>query len=352
LDGELQWLAREHGCWYSRYADDLTFSTNRGSFPVALANFESITEVTAGAALQTVISTNGFSINPGKVRLQRRADRQAVTGLIVNEHANVDRRYIRRIRAMIHAWSKYGLPLAEEAFPAHDKKDRHPGAQPGFMAALKGRIAYLSMVRGPDDPIVQRFQSQLVNLLHGESVNHGLQKGVATVHMPRHPTSPGEERLRTVIFTDIVGSTALAASISEARYRAVIDRHDWLVRREFLRYGAREMNSTGDGFFAVIDDPTQGVHCAGAIAAVVRELDVEVRTGLHTGLVRIQGTRAYGFAISVGARVMGFAGPSEVLVSQTIHDLLLASDFEFRDRGEYQLRNVPGLWHLFQVMNP
>jgi RNA-directed DNA polymerase len=164
LDSELQALARDNGCWYTRYADDLTFSTSRRSFPRALAGVDDESRTFVGDELRHRVESNGFALNPAKTRLQTRDTRQSVTGLVVNERMNVDRRFIRRVRAMLHAWDKYGLERAQAYLSHWDKRDRYPGASPRFEDILRGRIAYLAMVRGGSDPLALRFKAQYENL--------------------------------------------------------------------------------------------------------------------------------------------------------------------------------------------
>ncbi len=169
MDSELLRLAQRTGCWYSRYADDLTFSTNRPTFPLDLAERGADADVVPGRALLRVIHSNGFRINEKKFRLQSRGSRQLVTGLVVNEKLNVRRRYVRQIRAMLNAWDKYRLEGAQAKFGDWYSKDRHPGANATFRTVLRGKIAYLGMVRGDDDDIVARFREQYENLSNGRS---------------------------------------------------------------------------------------------------------------------------------------------------------------------------------------
>lgn len=152
LDRELQQLAHSLGCRYSRYADDITFSFKQNRFPGALAHFDPNGEVVLGPSLSEIIRLNGFSPNKTKTRLQRAWDRQLVAGVIVNERLNVDRRFIRNIRAMLRNWDTRGLPAVQADLAAkYDHKDRYPGAAPDFARVLRGRIAYLAMIRDPSD---------------------------------------------------------------------------------------------------------------------------------------------------------------------------------------------------------
>lgn len=173
LDSELNILARRYKCVYSRYADDITFSRSSESFPKSLAVRDlsaSPPVTTLGAVLQTVIEANGFRVNPLKVRLQSQHERQEVTGLITNERVNVKREYVRRIRAMLHAWESYGHDAAESHyFQRYNKKSRATHKNPRFRQIVKGHIDYLAMVRGNDDRVVLAFQQKYA-LLTGNAV--------------------------------------------------------------------------------------------------------------------------------------------------------------------------------------
>ena len=176
MDSQLQKFAKQHRCFYTRYADDVTFSTYLRAFPVALAKFNSTGEVAVGNEIRRIINENGFKINSDKVRLQTKYRRQEVTGLTTNEFPNVKRKYVRQIRAMLHAWRKFGLEDAEREFlNKYDRKHRSPyKAPPSFKLIVKGKIEFLGMVRGKDSPIYRRFCDQLRELapdLAGEPVN-------------------------------------------------------------------------------------------------------------------------------------------------------------------------------------
>jgi len=174
MDKELQNLAKDHGCYYTRYADDLTFSTNSPAFPPELATATGRGEVLLGEELVRVLADNWFSVNGAKSRLQTRYDRQVVTGVKVNERPNVDRRYVRRIRGMMHAWDKYGLKAAQQYMGQKYTKDRYPGAEPEFLNVLRGRIEYLGMIRGQSDAMVRRFHDQYDNLIGQRDLNEGI----------------------------------------------------------------------------------------------------------------------------------------------------------------------------------
>jgi class 3 adenylate cyclase len=155
--------------------------------------------------------------------------------------------------------------------------------------------------------------------------------------------------LATVLFTDIVDSTARAAELGDRRWREVLDAHDAVVRQELERAGGREVKTTGDGFLAVFDGPARAVTCAQAIVRAVRAFGVEIRAGVHTGETEIRGDDVAGMAVHIGARVMAFAGPGEVLVTSTVRDLVVGSGIQFEDRGRHALKGVPGEWQLLAV---
>jgi pimeloyl-ACP methyl ester carboxylesterase len=155
--------------------------------------------------------------------------------------------------------------------------------------------------------------------------------------------------LATVLFTDIVGSTAKASELGDARWREMLQAHHGLIRRQLVRFRGTELDTAGDGFFASFDGPARAIRCACAISEGVRELGIEVRAGLHTGECERIDHKVGGIAVNIGARVAAEAGASEVLVSSTVKDLVAGSGIEFRDRGTAELKGVPGEWRLFAV---
>jgi len=168
MDGELLSLAREYRLTYSRFADDLTFSTSQRSFPSALAARPSPSALTTlGPHLEHVLTRNGFAPNPAKVRLQSRSVRQEVTGLTVNRTPNVQRAYIRQVRAMLHAWERFGLQAAADEFHVRfDRKHRNPKRGPAeFARVVKGKIDFLKMVRGDGHPIVVALSARFGTLV-------------------------------------------------------------------------------------------------------------------------------------------------------------------------------------------
>jgi class 3 adenylate cyclase/pimeloyl-ACP methyl ester carboxylesterase len=162
--------------------------------------------------------------------------------------------------------------------------------------------------------------------------------------------APAQDRiLATVLFTDIVGSTDLAARLGDQRWLDLRAAHDELVRGHLDRYRGRDVATTGDGFLATFDGPARAVRCASEIASAVRSLGIEIRAGLHSGEVEIHDGEIAGIAVHIAARVMAYAGKGQVLVSGTVKDLVVGSPIQFSDRGSHQLRGVPGEWRLFEV---
>lgn len=161
---------------------------------------------------------------------------------------------------------------------------------------------------------------------------------------------PATDRvLATVLFTDIVGSTAKAASLGDRRWHSLLDAHDRAVRRQLERFRGREVDKAGDGFLATFDGPGRAIECACAIRDAVRALGLEVRAGLHTGEIEVRGDDVAGIAVHIGARVSALAGAGEVLVSGAMPPLMAGSAVRFSDRGEHELKGVPGPWRLYAV---
>jgi class 3 adenylate cyclase len=166
--------------------------------------------------------------------------------------------------------------------------------------------------------------------------------------------SETERLLTTIVFTDIVGSTERAALLGDDRWRDLLDNHDTIVRHELQRFAGREVNTAGDGFVATFSSPSAAISCADCIVDAVRVLGIEVRVGIHAGEVEVRGTLkddVAGMAVHIGARVAAHAGPGEVLVSATVRDIVTGSRHRFADRGETELKGVPGLWRLCALVS-
>jgi class 3 adenylate cyclase len=159
-----------------------------------------------------------------------------------------------------------------------------------------------------------------------------------------------ERALATVLFTDIVGSTERAAELGDSAWHALVERHHAAVRGALARYRGVEVDTAGDGFFATFDGPARAVKCATSIVEAVEALGVEVRAGLHTGEVETLDGKVGGIAVAIGARICALAGPSEVLASSTVRDLVAGSGLVFEDAGEHRLKGVPDRWRVFRVV--
>ncbi len=161
--------------------------------------------------------------------------------------------------------------------------------------------------------------------------------------------SPSDRLLTTVLFTDIVGSTARAAALGDSRWRALLEEHHRAVRAQLARFRGSEIDTAGDGFFASFDGPARAIRCACAIRDALGSLDIDIRAGLHTGECEVIHGKVGGIAVHIGARVAARATVGEVLVSSTVRDLVAGSGLEFEDRGLASLKDVPGEWRLFAV---
>jgi class 3 adenylate cyclase len=165
----------------------------------------------------------------------------------------------------------------------------------------------------------------------------------------RRPSPEIDSVLATVLFTDIVDSTRRQAELGDVGWKDLVERHHAIVRDLLATHRGEEQDTAGDGFFVRFDGPARAIRCAQGIVEAVRPLGIEVRTGLHTGECEIVDGKAGGIAVSIGARVMANAGPSEVLVSQTVKDLVAGSGLAFEDAGEHELKGVPDRWRLYRV---
>jgi pimeloyl-ACP methyl ester carboxylesterase len=155
--------------------------------------------------------------------------------------------------------------------------------------------------------------------------------------------------LRTVLFTDMVASTQHAAARGDERWRAVLHRFGEITAELTERFGGRVVKSTGDGYLATFDGPTQAIRCAEALRAEAETLGIEVRAGIHTGECELMDTDIGGLAVHIAARILGQAGAGDILVSRTVRDLVVGSGTGFEDRGSVELRGVPGTWQLLAV---
>jgi len=180
-----------------------------------------------------------------------------------------------------------------------------------------------------------------------DSVTSAIERFVRSV---REEEATLDRVMAAVMFTDIVGSTEMAARLGDHAWRELVERHHGMVRSLLARYQGKEVDTAGDGFFATFDGPGRALKCATTIVEAVRPLGIQVRVGVHAGEVEMVAGKAGGIAVSIGARVGARAAPSEVLVSQTVKDLVAGSGLVFEDRGVGELKGVPGDWHLYAVI--
>ena len=161
------------------------------------------------------------------------------------------------------------------------------------------------------------------------------------------PAPEYDRVLSTVMFTDIVGSTEVAARLGDSAYRELLGQHHTIARNEIARFRGREINTAGDGFLATFDGPARAVRCAGAMRSALAPLGIAIRAGVHTGEIELDGDDVGGIAVHIGARVAALAGTGEVLVSSTVKDLVAGAGLSFSDRGAHALKGVPGEWRLY-----
>jgi class 3 adenylate cyclase len=248
-------------------------------------------------------------------------------------------------------------------------------ASPGMMAALATMFLDIDVrdvvptVHAPT-LILHRRHYRLVNVRHGRWLAEHMPNA-RLVEIPgddhtfwyEHPElalgeiqefltgvqyQPEPERvLATVVFTDIVDSTRTAAEFGDRKWREILERHQGTVRAVLGRFGGREVKSIGDGFLATFDGPARAIRCARSIVDTSENLGIRVRAGVHTGECEVMGDDIGGIAVHIAARVSALAGPSEVLVSRTVKDLVAGSGLEFSERGVHTLKGVPDTWQLY-----
>jgi class 3 adenylate cyclase len=164
------------------------------------------------------------------------------------------------------------------------------------------------------------------------------------------PSSETDTVLATVLFTDIVGSTERQASLGDRAWKDLVSKHHAIVRGSLGRYQGVEIDTAGDGFYATFDGPARAIRCALEMSERVRELGIEIRSGIHTGECEIIDNKLGGISVTTGARIAGIADPSEILVSQTVKDLVAGSGLTFDEAGEHDLKGIPDRWRLYRVV--
>jgi len=199
--------------------------------------------------------------------------------------------------------------------------------------------AELKLLQGEDFPMFLGDRGALVDVIRGFL---GVER----------PLVVPDTILSTVLFTDIVGSTERQAALGDRGWKDLVLQHHAIVREALGRWRGVENDTAGDGFYATFDGPARAIRCALEIVERIRELGVEIRAGVHTGECEIIEDKCGGITVSIGARVASKAGRSEVLVSQTVKDLVAGSGLAFEDAGEHELKGVPDRWRLYRVKDP
>jgi class 3 adenylate cyclase len=259
-----------------------------------------------------------------------------------------------------------------EWFVEHMRRSLSPGAALAFYRTMKDAdvsdvlstirvptlILFRPRERAPAEYVAARIQgAEMVELtglvdmfkwVNGSAHEQTSRASADFVARLGHASEP-DRVLATILFTDIVGSTERAAELGDAAWRDLLERHHAVVRRRLVEFKGEEIDTAGDGFFAAFDGPRRAIQCAEAIADDLESLGLRIRAGVHTGECERIGDKLTGIAVPVGARIAALAAAGEVLVSSTVKDLVAGSEIAFEDRGERELKGVPGEWRLYAV---
>ena len=222
---------------------------------------------------------------------------------------------------------------------------------PTFILAMRARADNFELANYVTSLIPGAESREIPGDVWTEETMRTFAEEIRRVAGVRPPAENLDRVLATVVFTDIVGSTERLSAVGDTEWRSILARHDERARAEIERHRGRYVDSTGDGLLATFDGPARAVRCAQAIGSSVRDLGIQIRAGVHTGEVELDGGAVRGIAVHIGARVAALGGPSEVLVSQTVKDLVAGSGLVFEDRGEHELKGVPDRWHLYRVVS-
>jgi class 3 adenylate cyclase len=363
-------LAKTYRCTYSRYADDITFSTTLPKFPKQLATAATGLAgggLVLGPELLSAIESNGFRVNANKQRLQFRDQHQEVTGLTVNRFPNVRRRLVRQVRAMLHAWAKYGLEAAQREFGErydYGRRSRRPNARPpSYGRVLRGKLDFLKMVKGESDPTYRRFRRQLHRLdpdsiddLPDQPSVEALAAGVAH-QRPDLASHAAPDGTLTILFTDIEGSTALDARLGDRQWMVLLREHNEIIRRQLDLHRGYEVKTIGDAFMVTFQSAADALRCAIAIQRAfaernkVAETPIRVRMGMHTGEPVREAGDLYGYHVNYASRILGVARSGEILVSSLLRDIIAPSgQFTLEEREPVTLKGLDGL-HTSYALN-
>lgn len=360
LDGELQGLAKTYRCTYTRYADDITFSTTVPKFPKQLAipaEGLSGSGLLLGRDLLSVIESNGFEVNTRKQRLQIRDQHQEVTGLTVNKFPNVRRRFIRQIRAMLHAWEKYGHDAAQRVFrEKYDRPSRRPHTEPPtFGRVIRGRLDFVKMVKGESDPTyrmlcnqLHRLSPELIDELPEQPAIESLAAGVQH-QRPDVASHAAPDGTVTIFFSDIVSSTELNARVGDKEWMVLLREHNEIVRRHRRSHRGFEVKTIGDAFMLAFRSAVDAVLCAIEVQREFAErnrtakIPIEVRIGMHTGEPVREADDFFGYHVNYASRIESLATGGEIIVSSLLRDVIAPSgEFELEDREPVTLKGLQG----------
>jgi pimeloyl-ACP methyl ester carboxylesterase len=274
------------------------------------------------------LESQGIEATPDAVRRRARRDRMVISPGALRQlglmNAEIDVRSV--------------LPTIQvPTLVIHRTEDDIPVEGARWMAEQIPGARFLELPGGPHMPYLGDWEA-VVSAIHEFAEPICLEEA-----------RPYDSVLATVLFTDLVGSTAKAVELGDRGWRDLLEQHHARTRTELARFRGIELDTAGDGFFARFDGPARAIRCACAVRDAVTDLGLDLRAGLHTGECEVMDGKVAGIAVSIGARVAAQAGPGEVFVSQTVKDLVAGSGIEFEDRGGAELKGVPGEWHLYSV---
>jgi pimeloyl-ACP methyl ester carboxylesterase len=295
-----------------------------------LAGYEQEAEVWGSEELaREWLESQGMDASPDSIRERAQKDRMAISpGALVQlarMNAEID---VRPVLATIRVPTLVLNRREDGSIPIEGARwmsEQIPGAR------------FVELPGGPHMPYYGDW----------ESVVDAIREFVEPICL--ESARPYDSVLATVLFTDLVGSTAKAVQLGDRGWRELLEQHHARTRAQLTRFRGVELDTAGDGFFARFDGPARAIRCACAVRDAVTDLGLEMRAGLHTGECEVMDGKVAGLAVSIGARVAAQAGAGEVLVSQTVKDLVAGSGIEFEDRGGAELKGVPGEWRLYAV---
>jgi class 3 adenylate cyclase len=297
-----------------------------------LAEYEAEAEIWGSEeSARDFLESQGLEVTPEAIEARQRGDRMKISpGAFVQlgrMNAEID---VRPILSTIRV----------PTLVLHRREDHIPIEGARWTAEQIPGARFVELPGGPHMPYYGDW----------EAVVDAIREFVEPICL--ESARPYDSVLATVLFTDLVGSTAKAVEVGDRRWRELLEQHHARIRTQLAHYRGIELDTAGDGFFARFDGPARAIRCACSIRDAVSDLGLELRAGLHTGECEVVDGKVAGLAVSIGARVAAQAEPGEVFVSQTVKDLVAGSGIEFQDRGGAELKGVPGEWRLYSVASP